>query len=80
MVVCRDDSITKAQMIHCCKLLARHAHRLRHLTHGSHIIVTRYYMVKSDGTICIPWDLTFGEVGFFYLLLFIKLFLLYYFN
>jgi hypothetical protein len=52
-------------MIHCCKLLARQAHRLRHLTHGSHIIVTRYYMVKSDGTICIPWDLTFGEVGFF---------------
>ena len=50
-------------MIQCSRLITRHAHRLRHLTHGNHLIVTRYYMVKSDGAICIPWDLTFGEVS-----------------
>ena len=21
----------------------------------------RYYMVKSDGVICVPWDLRFGD-------------------
>ena len=30
---------------------------MRHLTHGNHLVVARYYMVKSDGVICLPWDL-----------------------
>ena len=29
----------------------------RYLTHGNHLVVARYYMVRSDGVICIPWDL-----------------------
>ena len=27
------------------------------MTHGNHLVVARYYMVKSDGVICLPWDL-----------------------
>jgi len=53
----RDDSITTKHMVSCCARLLRSAARLRHLTHGNHLVVARYYMVKSDGIICIPWDL-----------------------
>lgn len=53
----RDDSITTKHMVSCCARLLRSAARLRHLTHGNHLVVSRYYMVKSDGIICIPWDL-----------------------
>ena len=53
----RDDSIHTKHMVSCCTRLLRSASRLRHLTHGNHLIVARYYMVKSDGVICIPWDL-----------------------
>jgi len=53
----RDDSTHTKHMVSCCTRLLRSASRLRHLTHGNHLIVARYYMVKSDGVICIPWDL-----------------------
>jgi len=53
----KDDSITSKHMVSCCARLLRAAARLRHLTHGNHLVVARYYMVKSDGIICIPWDL-----------------------
>jgi len=53
----RDDSITIKHMVSCCSRLLRSAGRMRHLTHGNHLVVTRYYMVKSDGIICLPWDL-----------------------
>jgi len=53
----RDDSITIKHMVSCCSRLLRSAGRMRHLTHGNHLVVARYYMVKSDGIICIPWDL-----------------------
>ena len=53
----RDDSITSKHMVSCCARLLRSAAKLRHLTHGNHLVVARYYMVKSDGIICIPWDL-----------------------
>merc|ERR1711962_1810661 len=56
----RHDSVTPKQMIHCCNSLLGNLGQIRHLTHGSHIIVSRYYMVQSDGIICIPWFLTFG--------------------
>jgi len=53
----RDDSISSKHMVSCCSRLLNAASRLRHLTHGNHLVVARYYMVKSDGVICIPWDL-----------------------
>jgi len=57
----KDYSITSQQMISCCNSMLGRVHMLRHLTHGSHIIVTRYYMVKSDGVLCVPWDLKFKD-------------------
>jgi len=57
----REDSISSSQMIRCCTAVLGRVNQLRHLTHGSHIIVSRYYMVKSDGVICVPWDLRFGD-------------------
>jgi len=57
----RDDSITSQNMIICCTNLLKEAAKMRHLTHGNHLTVTRYYSVNQDGVICIPWDLTFGN-------------------
>ena len=53
----KDDNISVHHMVHCCTRLLRCAPSLRHLTHGNHLVVARYYMVKSDGVICVPWDL-----------------------
>ena len=53
----RDDMISPQQMIFCCSRLLKAASRIRFLTHGNHLVVARYYMVRSDGVICIPWDL-----------------------
>ena len=53
----KDDNISVRHMVHCCSRLLRFAAKLRHLTHGNHLVVARYYMVKSDGVICLPWDL-----------------------
>lgn len=53
----KDDNISVHHMVHCCSRLLRCAATLRHLTHGNHLVVARYYMVKSDGVICVPWDL-----------------------
>ena len=53
----KDDNISVHHMVHCCSRLLRCADTLRHLTHGNHLVVARYYMVRSDGVICIPWDL-----------------------
>ena len=48
------------KMIFCCSRLLKAASRIRFLTHGNHLVVARYYMVRSDGVICIPWDLVLG--------------------
>ena len=53
----KDDNISVRHMVHCCSRLLKYASKLRHLTHGNHLVVARYYMVKSDGVICLPWDL-----------------------
>jgi len=53
----RDEMISPAQMVACCSRLLKAAARIRYLTHGNHLVVARYYMVKRDGVICIPWDL-----------------------
>ena len=52
----RDDSLDSKTMIQCCEKLLQNASHFRHLTHGNHIVVTRYYSVNSDGVICIPWN------------------------
>jgi len=58
----KDDSITSNNMITCCNKLLREVGRLRHLTHGNHLMVTRFYSVTSDGIMCVPWDFTFGDM------------------
>lgn len=59
----RDESLDPKNMVDCCSRLLENASMLRHLTHGNHILVTRYYSVNADGVICIPWNwkLAFGE-------------------
>ena len=52
----RDDSLDSGTMIQCCSRLLQAAPTIRHLTHGNHIVVSRYYSVNSDGVICIPWN------------------------
>ena len=52
----RDDSLTTPDMIECCNRLLKSAPNIRHLTHGNHILVTRYYSVNTDGIVCIPWN------------------------
>ncbi len=58
----KDDNISVHHMVHCCSRLLRCAATLRHLTHGNHLVVARYYMVKSDGVICVPWDLVIDGI------------------
>ena len=59
----RDESLDPKNMVECCSRLLENASILRHLTHGNHILVTRYYSVNADGVICIPWNwkLAFGD-------------------
>ena len=59
----RDDSLESQNMIECCSRLLQSASNIRHLTHGNHIVVSRYYSVNADGVICIPWNwkLEFGN-------------------
>ena len=59
----RDDSLDSKNMIECCTRLRENASQFRHLTHGNHILVTRYFSVNADGVICIPWNwkLQFGD-------------------
>ena len=52
----RDESLDSKTMIECCTRLLKNAPKFRHLTHGNHIVVTRYYSVNHDGVICIPWN------------------------
>lgn len=52
----RDDSLDTNSVIECCTRLLKSAPDIRHLTHGNHILVTRYYSVNSDGIVCIPWN------------------------
>ena len=58
----KDDNISVHHMVHCCSRLLRCAATLRHLTHGNHLVVARFFMVKSDGVICVPWDLVMDGI------------------
>jgi len=59
----KDDNISAHHMVHCCSRLLKCAPTLRHLTHGNHLVIARYYMVKSDGVICVPWDLVMDGIS-----------------
>nr|ACO11203.1 C3orf23 [Caligus rogercresseyi] len=52
----KDDSITPDAMIDSCSRLLRAARSMKHLTHGNHFILTRYFSVQSDGSICLPFN------------------------
>ncbi len=51
-----DDSLASKDMIECCTRLLQNAESIRHLTHGNHVVVTKYYAVTVDGIMCIPWN------------------------
>ena len=52
----KDESLEPEKMISCCSRLLENASKFRHLTHGNHFTVSRYFSVNSDGVICIPWN------------------------
>ena len=52
----RDDSLSSDAMVDSCNRLLSSASLIRHLTHGNHLVVTRFFSVMSDGRICIPWN------------------------
>ncbi|XP_005112454.1 T-cell activation inhibitor, mitochondrial [Aplysia californica] len=52
----KDESVTPAQMISCCKRLVEEHWRLGVSLADSRLRVSHYYSVMQDGQICIPWD------------------------
>lgn len=52
----KDDSVNPDFMTSCLRRLLQHKHQLLSFLPGSHLQVTNYYSVLSDGQICIPWD------------------------
>ena len=52
----REESIGGGCMVECCTRLLQNAGHVRHLTHGNCVLVTRYYAVQADGSVCIPWN------------------------
>ena len=50
------DSSLDGLTIECLERLLHYASNIRHLTHGNHLMLTRFYSVLSDGVICVPWN------------------------
>ena len=50
------DSSLDGLTLECLERLMEHAPNIRHLTHGNHLTITRFYSVLSDGVICVPWN------------------------
>ena len=50
-----DDNMSIHIMIHWYSQLLRCAAILHHVTHGNILVVTRFFMVKIDGVICVSW-------------------------
>jgi len=50
----KDDNVTPSLMIDCCKRLLEN--QLTLSLQGTHLWITTYYSVLSDGEICIPWN------------------------
>lgn len=53
----KDDAISPANMIECLEHLLLEQ-RLSFRS-DQNLMITHYYSVLSDGTICIPWNWTF---------------------
>ncbi|CAL8070728.1 unnamed protein product [Orchesella dallaii] len=52
----KDDNVTPHLMIECCSRLLSRSTELSSLLKGTHLWITTYYSVLSDGEICIPWN------------------------
>ncbi len=52
----KADNITPNLMIDCMTRLLSRAEELYPILNGSHLWITTYYSVQSDGEICIPWN------------------------
>ncbi|ODN02384.1 T-cell activation inhibitor, mitochondrial [Orchesella cincta] len=52
----KDDNVTPHLMIECCTNLLARSSELSTLLKGTHLWITTYYSVLSDGEICIPWN------------------------
>eukprot|EP00095_Tigriopus_kingsejongensis_P000982 maker-scaffold39_size501901-snap-gene-1.17 protein:Tk00982 transcript:maker-scaffold39_size501901-snap-gene-1.17-mRNA-1 annotation:"cathepsin i" len=52
----KDVGISSQAMIDSCTRLMQYSADIKHLTHGNHILVDRYYSVESDGTITSALD------------------------
>ncbi|XP_037068047.1 uncharacterized protein LOC119089450 [Pollicipes pollicipes] len=52
----KQDNITPALMLACCRRLLAHRHRLAPHVRDWHLTVAQYYAVDSDGACCLPWD------------------------
>lgn len=55
MDLTKDDNVTPELMIKCCERLIEYRNELQYLN-GTHVNITTYYSVLSDGVICIPWN------------------------
>lgn len=50
----KDDSIDPIKMINCLENLLNTNIEISRCT----LLITHYYSILSDGTVCIPWDFT----------------------
>jgi len=52
----KADNITPNLMIECCKRLLARVREFESVFRETHLCITTYYSVLSDGEICIPWN------------------------
>jgi len=52
----KADNVTPSLMISCCSRLLHSTNRLAPILRGTHLWITTYYSVLSEGEICIPWN------------------------
>lgn len=50
----KDDSVDPGKMIDCLNRLLKADVNMQNTI----LLITNYYSVLSDGTVCIPWDWT----------------------
>ena len=51
----KGKGLSNEHMIDCCVRLLQYGPRIRHLTHGTQVIVTSYYGISEDGELSIPY-------------------------
>lgn len=52
----KDDNVTPTLMIECCSRLLAKKSEFEDALKGTHLWITTYYSVLSDGELCIPWN------------------------